>query len=332
MSAANLAVLEVLDRDGHVRHYLPVRAWPVSAGRALDNDLVVADPHVAPRHFRVDADADGVFVEVGDTRNGLRAERRRLAAGERIRVGDAPLHLDVGDSHLVLRLASHALEPEAPLPTPHSVWHAAWPTLGAAVLVLAVLLFGTWLETDPDDWTRMMGTMLVAALAGGFVWCAGWALLSKIFTRRNQFWWHVRVLLLGVLAIELATAASRLLAFTLSLPVLSDFSFVPVYALATAMLYYHVLGVEPRRRRHLRTMAAGVFVTGTALACWFNLQNRDQLGEELYMTHLFPPALRLARPVDTKRFVDELAPLQEILDEKAKKRESGGDDGAVDEE
>jgi len=323
-----LALLEVMDRDGHVRHYLPVTAWPVSAGRALDNDLVIADPHVAPHHFRIDADDSGVFVQVGDTRNGLRADGRHLAAGERLVVGAAPLRLDAGDTHLTLRLAQHALAPELPLSTPRSVWHAAWPTLAAGVVVLTLLLFGTWLDTDPDDWTRALGSMLVAALTAGLTWCAGWSLLSKIFTRRSHFWWHVRVLLLGVLAIDIAGSLARLLAFSLSWPTLSDFAFVPVYAIAATMLYFHVKGVEPRRPQRMRAVAVGIFIAGTALSLWFNRQNRDQFGDELYMSHLFPPALRLSRPVDTGHFAKDLTSLQAVLDDKAKKRDAGGADDA----
>ncbi|HEX6361562.1 MAG TPA: hypothetical protein VFZ93_01290, partial [Albitalea sp.] len=152
------------------------------------------------------------------------------------------------------------------------------------------------------------------------------------FTRRHHFGWHLRVLLFGVLAMEAAGAAARLLAFALSVPVLSDFAFVAAYAIAAAMLYYHVLGVEPRRPQRLRAAAVSVFVSGTALSFWFNLQSRDQLGEELYMTHLFPPAWRIARPVGTERFVDDLAPLQARLDRKAKKRNGDGTDAPVDDE
>jgi hypothetical protein len=327
-----LALLEVRDRDGHVRHYLPVTAWPVQAGRALDNDLVIADPHVAAHHFEVNADDAGVYVKVGDTRNGLRADGRHLAAGERLVVGDTPLRLDAGDTHLTLRLARHALAPEEPLATPRSMWHAAWPTLVAGCVVLVLLLFSTWLDTDPDDWTRALGSMLVAALTAGLTWCAGWSLLSKIFTRRSHFWWHVRVLLLGVLAIDVAGVMSRLLAFSLSWPTLSDFSFVPLYAIAAAMLYFHVQGVEPRRPQRMRAVAVGMFIAGTALSLWFNRQNRDQFGDELYMNHLFPPALRVARPIDTDTFAKNLVSLQAVLDEKAKKRDSGGDDAGNDEE
>jgi len=247
-------------------------------------------------------------------------------------VGDTPLRLDAGDTHLTLRLARHALAPEQPLATPRSVWHATWPTLVAGVLVLVLLLFGTWLDTDPDDWTRALGSMLVAAITAGLTWCAAWSLLSKIFTRRSHFWWHVRVLLLGVLAIDVAGAASRLLAFSLSWPALSDFAFVPVYAIAATMLYFHVKGVEPRRPHRMRAVAVGIFIAGTALSLWFNRENRDQFGDELYMNHLFPPALRVARPIDTERFAKDLSSLQPMLDDKAKKRDTSGGDPDNDED
>ncbi|CAG1018016.1 hypothetical protein BURC_02736 [Burkholderiaceae bacterium] len=327
------AVLEVLDRDGHVRHYLPVHAWPVRAGRALDNDLILDDSYIAAHHFLIDADDTGVFVQAGDTINGLRANGRHLAAGQRAPVGAQPVRLDVGDSHLRLRLAEHAVPAEQPMRTPHSLWHAAWPTLAAGALVFAVLLFTTWLDTDPDELTRALGSMLVTVLVAGAAWCAGWSLVSKIFTRRSHFLWHLRVLLIGVLAIDLASALSQLLAFSLSWPLLSDFSFVPVYAIGAAMLYFHALGVEPRRPARLRAAALGVLIGGTALSLWFNHQNRDQFGDELYMNHLFPPALRLAGTTDTASFVQGLAPLQASLDQKAKKRDAGDDgEAALDED
>jgi len=68
-------------------------------------------------------------------------------------------------------------------------------------------------------------------------------------------------------------------------------------------------------------------VVGIGLTLWFNQQRSDQLGEELYMNHLFPPVLRLARPVPADRFVDGLTSLKATLDKKAKDT-SGTDDGA----
>ena len=91
-ASAVLAVVEVLDReslDGHDGHDAPVRqthvvtAWPLRIGRALDNDLVLADPHVAPHHLQVAVAEGGVRLVVGDTRNGVQFGTLRLRSDER---------------------------------------------------------------------------------------------------------------------------------------------------------------------------------------------------------------------------------------------------------
>jgi len=75
----------------------------------------------------------------------------------------------------------------------------------------------------------------------------------------------------------------------------------------------------------MRGVAATGFVVGVALSLWFNVQRTGRLGEELYMNHLFPPQLRIARPTSVDRFIGGLAPMQAILDKQAKER--GGSDG-----
>jgi hypothetical protein len=76
----------------------------------------------------------------------------------------------------------------------------------------------------------------------------------------------------------------------------------------------------------LKWAAVTCAVVGVLVAVWFNVQRSDQFGDELYMSHLFPPAVRLARPVAVDAFVDGLAPLQATLDRKAKEP-ARGDEG-----
>jgi hypothetical protein len=68
------------------------------------------------------------------------------------------------------------------------------------------------------------------------------------------------------------------------------------------------------------------------LTLWFNVQRTDLFGEELYMNHLFPPALRLATPVQVDAFVNGLVPLKATLDKKAREPGRGDDGGRADEE
>lgn len=124
------------------------------------------------------------------------------------------------------------------------------------------------------------------------------------------------------------------LAFALSWPWLSDYGFVGSYVVGAAALYFHLLAVEPARHRGLRWAAAACAVVGVALTLWFNVQRTDQFGEELYMNHLFPPALRLVGPVANDAFIDDLARLKPLLDKKALEKsgtDEAGDKGEADE-
>lgn len=319
-----LAVLEVLDRDGAVRHSVSVREWPLRAGRALDNELVLDDPHTAPLHFSVAPNEAGQLgLTVGDSVNGVQLGLRRLAAGERLALSagpeDVPAELVAGRTHLRLRLAGQALPPELVLGATRARAQGL-PRLVLLVLATALVLgFGTWLESEPDLFVRSLGSFAVSALAVGLGWSGLWTLLSKVFTRQGHFGWHLGVMLLAVLAWELMVAGTGLIAFAFSWPWVSDFNFVAGFAILGAMLYFHLQAVEPLHPRRTLGFAVGAAVMGTALSLWFNLQGTDRAGSELYMNHLFPPALRVARPVDVPTFMQGVAGLQATLDAKAKK-------------
>ena len=121
-------------------------------------------------------------------------------------------------------------------------------------------------------------------------------------------------------------ALPPLVAFAFSWPWVTDFSFIAVYATVAAAIYFHLLAVEPQRVRLMRAVAVTGFVAGVALSLWFNVQRTGRLGEELYMNHLSPPELRVAKPVPVDRFVQGLAPMQAILDRKAREPASGDGD------
>ena len=96
-----LAVVEILDRDGHTRQLVPVSHWPVTIGRAIECDVVLDDPHVAARHATLD-DQDGQLqVQLGDTINGAHVrntlvhggQRSNLSSGEAFQLGGTRLRV-----------------------------------------------------------------------------------------------------------------------------------------------------------------------------------------------------------------------------------------------
>ncbi|MEO5881305.1 MAG: FHA domain-containing protein [Caldimonas sp.] len=331
-----LALLEALDRDGMVRQAWRIERWPVSIGRALDNDVVLTEPHVAPHHASVDfvpapegGGAASLVVTAGATQNGLSVGRERIAGGAARTFADTGLDLDlhIGRNSLRLRLPSHALTPELTL-APMLAREIRWlPTAGMALGSLAFMLFNTYIDNDPEGLGREIGKAVLGALLVGALWCGFWALLSKIFARQSSFAWHVRVFVVASLVFVVLATLPALLAFAFSWPWVTDFAFVLVIAAVATTIYFHLLAVEPGRERLMRAVAVTGFAVGVALQLWFNVQRTGRPGEELYMNHLFAPQLRVARPVPVAGFIDKLAPMQAILDRKAKEQ-SGADEGS----
>ena len=329
-----LAVLDVLDRDGQPRQTFLVHQWPLRIGRALDNEVVLSDPHVAAQHVSVAPGEHGLALQVGATRNGVQLGSKRLRTHDRAVLpadGEA-LEFTAGRTRLRLRLPGQALAAEVPLAATASLARQVVPVVVAAVVVLAGLLLRTWLDTDPDGFARAAGTMVLGAVLAAAVWCGAWALLSKTFAHQARFGWHLRVFLFASIATLAMTVLPAVLAFALSWPWLSDFAFIATILVAATALYFHLLAVEPARRRLMKGVAVLCAVIGVVLTLLFNVQRSDQFGEELYMNHLFPPALRLARPVAAGGFVDGLATLKPVLDKKAKNTSEGDDAGAPERE
>ncbi len=321
------ALLEVIDRDGHVRQSWSIPAWPTRVGRGLDNDIVLSDPYVAAQHFRIESVDGGLALRVGETVNGVTVAGRHVD-----RDGLAPLPLDreaidivAGRTRLRLRLAEATLAAETALASIVVRNLRVGPTLVLGAILVAGVTFGTWLEADPDNFVRALGSALITGATAAAIWCGAWALLSKTITRQAHLGWHLRVFVIGALSMLGLAAVPGLVAFSLSWPWVTDYSFIASFAVGAAALYFHLLAAEPARPRLLRWVVATGAVVGIGLTLWFNLQRTSSPGDELYMSHLYPPALRLARPLATERFVKELTPLHALLDRKAKEPASADD-------
>ncbi len=326
------ALIEILDRDGQVRQSITVTHWPLRIGRALDNDVVLSDPHVAAHHLSIAETEAGLALSVGDTLNGVQlgSKQLRSSAVAALPADGHPVELGAGRTRLRLRLPGHALAPELAIAPLTSLTRRAAPVALAAALLLAGVLFSSYLGNDPDNFVRTAGSTLLSVFVGAVVWCGVWATLSKIFTHQTRFGWHVRVFVFAALALMAIDTLPPLLAFAFSWPWITDFDFVGEIAIVSAALYFHLLAVEPARHRLVKWAAVACAVVGIGLTLWFNVQRTDRLGDELYMNHLFPPMLRVAKPISAEALIDGLAPLKATLDKKAK--QAGTDDGTRGEE
>ena len=327
MPTTTLGLIEAFDRHGALLARAPITRWPVTVGRALDCDLVLDDPFVAPRHLRIDRTVDEhhtVQVEVLETRNGARLQRKRHAQGERFDwPGGTPI--DLGHTHITLRLADAPIADEQALP--EFPWRTVGTTAALVVLVGAAAVASSWLESrDSSQYLKSLPSVLLMLLLVMSAWSGLWAVANKMFAGRLQFWRHVRIACTVYLASEALRLVANLAAFSFSLEALSQFaSVLGVLVLAWA-LYAHLATVLPRRRIGLAWTVAAVVMLG--VPAWLGAQwlNRMRLTNEMYMSSLFPPSLRVAPTAPVDQLLQDAEALRAKLDRRLK------DDGLADED
>lgn len=323
-STTKLAIVEVLDRDGHVRQTVPVTSWPVTIGRAIDCDVVLDDAHAAARHAVINEDAGkALTLSAGDTINGVQIGKRRIAAQQSATLASGDV-LHIGNSRLRVRLASDALAAERPLqPEPRS--HVL-PVIAMLAVLLVWHVASQWLTSDPGgriiDYVPLLAGIPIVIV----MWAGFWSVGSKLVRQRFDFWRHVRVLLGYWLALVVIDLILPLAAFISGWTFFGRIEMLTAIALICAMIVAHLVLILPSYRRGLALTIGALFAAGASLLFVYNYQQRDRLFSQLYVTTLAPPALRLGPAVETSAFLDEVRALKPVLDAHAKDDDDSGDE------
>lgn len=318
--AVKLAVIEVLDRDGHARLLVPAWRWPVVIGRAVDCDVVLDDVHAAPRHVTL-AEQDGALtLQVGETVNGVQLPRRRLAAQQSAPLSPGEI-FQVGNTRLRVRRAVDAVPPERPLTR-----MPVGGRLSVLGLLAAMSLWnagGLWLMNDPDAKFVDYLPVLISVPVMLALWSGLWSVGSKLVRHRFDFWAHAHVALRYMLLSGILETALALAAFALGWAFLSRISGLVAMTVLWGMVLAHLTLIQPARRRLLAGVMAALLVAGVSLFLYRNYKVHDRIFTSLYVTTLAPPALRLAPTVPPARLIDEARGLKAVLDEHMTDGDSG---------
>lgn len=313
-----LALIEIFERDGRLGRSASVRHWPLTLGRALDNDVVLDDPHMAAHHATLQPDSRGQLqLQVGDSINGITVGKAHHAAGARVDLPPEGATLQLGGVKLRLRLPQEQLAPERALPALARA-RLVGP-LGAGLALLLLALLDHWMSLDPGADTAAWLPLVVGlpvVLAG---WCGVWALASKLFQHRFDFLGHLQIALPWLLAIEVLDLVLTPLAASLGWPLLWRVVAPLQLLLALLMLRLHLLQVLPQSGRVVTTFLVAAALAGTAISLAITQRATDRFSRPAYMSTLPLPALNLTRPVTAPQLVQELAPLAEQLAARVKK-------------
>ncbi len=327
-----LALIERLDRDGHVLQSLPVFRWPLTIGRAFDADLVLDDPHIAAHHAELN-EVDGVLqLRLGQTINGAMVGSQHLSAGQTLALPPAQAWR-IGTTRLRVRRASDPLAPERPMAR-HLALTATTPAVTAwgslafwAMASLVWMLVEQWLSNDPGTPVSSYLSATLAMVLGVGVWAFFWALGSKLFQGRLDYLQHLRLALRYGLLWSIVVAALPLLAFSTGWVGLSRVADAAGALVLCALVWAHLTLILPGHRQALVAGMAALYLSGLGLNTWFNEQRTGRVFSELYVTTLPPPAWRLAPAQPPSALIQDARELKSRLDEQAK--EDNADDAAA---
>lgn len=335
-SAQRLALIELVEREGHPARCVDVRAWPVTLGRALDNDIVLDDPHVAAHHAVLvplaaasgDGAGDGngngngaasgrIALRVLPSRNGVRLSGKAVQADTPLALPAGGALLQMGTTHVRLRLPAEVLAPERLL-----LGHAggtATRTLLQGVALVALLCAQHAISLDTGaDFSAWLSTMFGLPLVV-MAWCGLWALLSKLFQHRFDFSGHLRIALPWLLGFGLLEALWPQVAAALNWPLVWQLAPALEVVGGALLVHAHLRHVLPTRPRAVSAAVAGMLLLGGGISVAGSLRVNDSPFSTPYMSTLPLPALRLAGSVPAATLVQDMAPLADRLAQRAKR-------------
>lgn len=301
--------VEILSRHRDVAHRYRCVGSEISIGRGYDNDVVVDDPYVAPRHLVIRRDESGRLVadDLGSA-NGLYADRGKERQARIVLDGEHPIR--VGHTQLRIRAASQAVSAERVVAVPSR----RWPFLvliGAAILGIEAL--STWLGqvTEPHA-VRYIQPLLTLAV---FItaWTTIWAVLSRIFSGHANFERHLTIALSGLLVYSLYNEFVDFATYAFASGVLAVYRYVGMWCVIGTVCFLHLREIGPSRLRVKGGAVAALLVAAVALQT-LSLSELGGVDQLNYGRHLMPPALRLT-PVQTEdRFFSEVERLKGKLE------------------
>ena len=314
--------IEILAANGDVQQRQRIAALPIRLGRGYDNDFILDDAHTAAEHAIIEDDGEGGLLlrDLGSHNGVIHRGRRQLQVALS---GNSIVRL--GHTRLRVRGADHPVAPEQSDTTMHN-WEGLRPAMAGLAMIGASAAFSNWLG-DAESFDPISYLMIVAyALAGGLVWASIWAVANRLFGHVARFGRHLFIIGCGLLAMEAWELASSVVAYALSLEVLTRYGRHMFIVIVCCMIYYHLCTINPQHRRRFALASVVLAIVGSTLILLSNLQINGRLSDELYMSVIYPPALRLSPDHATDAFFNDAAGLKNAVDAERGKAAKGGDE------
>jgi FHA domain len=313
--------IEILSRHRDVVSRVRISGQGASIGRGYDNDVIVDDPFVAPRHLRVMRDEAGKIVaeDLGST-NGTFLDGSKSRIARLVIDGEKPLR--IGQTLLRIRAPDYAVGPERIVP----VERAILPSFVIAALTVALLGFvalRVWLAQTGEPRLSNYLSPLLTITGMVLIWVGVWALISRILAGRSKFLRNLLIALVGYLATLIYNELARYAAFGLTWPVLSNYEYVAVWLILAVACFLHLREISATGLWLKGAIVTVILVLAIMAQTLQQSEAFSDAGRQNTVRLLLPPAFRSVPLRAPDAFFADVAGLKASIDTDRRKSRPG---------
>lgn len=313
-------VLEVLERSGRVRERIRLNNFPVTIGRAYDNDIILDDEYVSPRHLVIERDEQGALRAVDlNSENGL-YQLPSLA-----RVDALPIATDnrllVGSTHIQIRRTDFSVAPTALAnrrrKSAQNLLASDWLFVPILLAAACVLLMEKCFTTFQKIKYQEMIQETISPVLGLMIWAGIWAFIGRILGHRAAFFAHANIVLLALLSLYGLDWFTDYYSFAFSATASAKWiEALAVTLLGGALLYGHLHLATQLRPKRVAITASLVAVGLLGITLFSSQVKEAQFNSNLsYPSVLKPPSGIAGRPLSPEVFFHRAQTMKQRLDD-----------------
>jgi hypothetical protein len=312
-------VLEVLEKSGKVRERMRLSNFPVTIGRAYDNDIILDDEYVSPRHLSIVRDEQGVLRAVDlNSENGLyqipslkRMDALTIATDNQLLVGSTQIRI---------RRTDFAVAPTA---LANRRRRSAQNMLASGLLFMPILLavavtliMQKYFQTFQKIKYQELIQETISPLLVLMIWAGIWAFVGRILGHRAAFFAHANMVLLAMLMIFGLDHFTDYYSFAFSATASTKLIEAAALTLIGGALLYGHLRLATQLRRKRVAFASGLVAGGMLVSILFSSHVKAaHFNSNLsYPAVLRPPSSIVGRPLSPEAFFSRAQTMKQRLD------------------
>jgi pSer/pThr/pTyr-binding forkhead associated (FHA) protein len=304
--------IELLTPDKSLRARYRFEQLPIRIGRGYDNDLILDDPYIATHHAIIEQSETGdLHLRDLGSKNGLVHLGKRQS---QVALNDDIIRL--GHTNIRVRDVTFKVKNELTDTAAHS-WEGWPPALTGVGMITLSVLISTWLSLVE----KSSAVNYISAIALTFcivlIWCGCWAFANRVISIGGQtrFGRHLFIVGCATLIYDLWDVLSITFAYAFSLEFLTRYGNHIAMAIMAGMIFFHLCTVNHQYSKRFLYACMALSAIGSGLILMNNYQRSGQLADELYMTHLLPPALRQSPNQSIDLFIADAKKMKAALDQ-----------------